>query len=273
VTIPRSLTVRRHQVGPWQMHSLVSTDTSPGDGYPLLFVHGLGMSSRYLTPTLDRLANAHRVHAPDLPGCGGSSRPDRPLDLRQMADAVVRWMDVADVGRSVVIGHSVGAQVAAHVAQRYPDRVDRLVLASPTGDPTSEAWHQAVKLLGGAVREAPRLIPLAVRDYVRAGPVRMWRTFGSTREPDPLEVFRVLQHRCLVVRGAHDKVVSARWGHAVADAARAGEVVTIPAAPHGLPFSAAPSLAATIHTFAVSAPTRTWRLPGNECCGAAPGPA
>jgi 2-hydroxy-6-oxonona-2,4-dienedioate hydrolase len=236
------------------VHALVS-ERAPAGGTPLLVIHGLGMSSRYLVPTLEVLAETHRVYAPDLPGCGHSERPAQPQHLHELADAVVSWMAALGITAPVLVGHSVGAQVAAHVAARHPDRISGLLMASPTGDPATRRWHQAAALLGDARRESPGLIPIAARDYLRAGPVRMWRTFRLSRQDDTLELLQGVRHRCLVVRGGDDEVVTGDWARAVADASQAERLVTIPEAPHGLPFSAAPSFAATIRAFASSSPT------------------
>lgn len=88
-----------------------------------------------------------------------------------------------------------------------------------------------------------------MHDYLRADPLRAWRRFRWSRQDDAVEMLQRVQHQCLVVRGGHDPVVSPEWAQALADAARSDRLVTIPAAPHGLPFSAAPSLAATIDAF------------------------
>jgi pimeloyl-ACP methyl ester carboxylesterase len=157
-------------------------------------------------------------------------------------------MAAVGIDRATLVGHSIGCQVVAHLAARHADRVSSLVLASPTGDPATSRWRQAALLLGDAVREAPRLVPIAVSDYVRAGPLRTWHTFGLARNDDMIERLRRLPQRCTVVRGGHDGVVSAEWTHLLAAAVRA-EPVTIPRAPHGLPFSAAPQLSAVIEDF------------------------
>lgn len=250
MTMPRCLSSRWDVVGGQRMHSVqaIASPGVPSPG-PVVVVHGLGMSSRYLTPTLEVLARDHEVYAPDLPGCGRSSRPDRPLPLGALAAAVVGWMDAVRIDRPVLIGHSIGCQVVAHLAELHPDRVAGLVLASPTGDPSTGRYRQAAALVADAAREAPRLIPVAALDYLRAGPIRMWHTFELSRRNDTIEQLRRLRQRCLVVRGGDDAVVSAAWGRAVSAAVGAEQLVTIPQAPHGLPFSAAPSLASAINEF------------------------
>lgn len=254
VTTPRSFAARWDVVGPWRMHAIQSRPPVTTRPQHVVVVHGLGLSSRYLLPTLELLAERHVVHAPDLPGCGRSSRSDRPLDQAELGEAVVGWMDAVGIDRAVLVGHSIGCQVVAHAAERHPDRASSVVLASPTGDPTTRRWRQAALLLAGAAREAPALVPLAVRDYLRAGPLRMWRTFGLARTGDVIERVQGLPQPCLVVRGSHDAVVSDDWTRTVVDAARAGLMVTIPEAPHGLPYSAAPQLTRVIDQFLARAP-------------------
>jgi pimeloyl-ACP methyl ester carboxylesterase len=155
----------------------------------------------------------------------------------------------------VLIGHSIGCQVVAHLAERGPDRAASLVLASPTGDPEAGRTQQSLRLLFDAAREAPALIPVALRDYLRAGPLRMWHTLRLALDDEVAERLERLPHRCLVVRGSDDDVVTAEWAQVVAAAVRAEQAVTIPDAPHGLPFTAPSELAGAISRF-VAGPRR-----------------
>jgi pimeloyl-ACP methyl ester carboxylesterase len=240
--------------GAWRIHSITTahdTQATPPLERAVLLIHGLGMSSRYLRPTLRELGKDHAVYAPDVPGAGHSTRPRHPLRLHETADAVAAWMDAVGLVRPVVVGHSVGCQVVAHLAERHPDRVHSLVLASPTGDPTTNRWWQASSLARDAFRERPSLIPVAVGDYLRAGPVRMWRTFRRSRRDDLVARLHRLQVPTVVVRGGRDVVVSAEWARLVADAVRT-DLVTIEGAPHGLPYSAPAPFARTVGRFARS---------------------
>jgi 2-hydroxy-6-oxonona-2,4-dienedioate hydrolase len=233
------------------MHSVVAESVSVSGSAVLVLVHGLGMSSRYWVPTLELLARRFSVCAPDLPGCGRSSRPVRPLPPDQLAAALVGWMDVVGIGRAVFVGHSIGVQVVAHLAVGHPDRVDRLVLASPTGEPHTSRPQQARRLVADSFREPLALAPIAGRDYLRAGILRMWRTLGLMLEPDIEDrLLQLQQHRCLVVRGSQDGVARPAWTERVASTVGAEQLITIPGAPHGLPFSAAPQFSAIIGEFA-----------------------
>src|SRR4051794_25652972 len=89
----------------------------------IVLIHGLLVSSRYMLPTAHRLAAFSNVLIPDLPGWGRSSKPERALTVRELADAVVAWFDAVGLGRPVLVANSFGCQVAVDIAARYPDRV------------------------------------------------------------------------------------------------------------------------------------------------------
>ncbi|WP_328320993.1 alpha/beta hydrolase [Kribbella sp. NBC_00382] len=90
----------------------------------LVCLHAAGSSPAtwdHLKPALVGLG--YRVHTPTLLGHGSAERRTAyPLDA--FADHVLKEID----GRFTLIGASLGAFVATLIAQREPDRIDRLVL-------------------------------------------------------------------------------------------------------------------------------------------------
>jgi sigma-B regulation protein RsbQ len=99
----------------------------------LLLLHGYGESLMGYRAVVDALASRYRVIAVDLPGFGLSDKPDAVYDLasyrRRLGDFLERWTR----GPVVVIGHSMGGEVAAALALDHPDRVVAAVLISPAG--------------------------------------------------------------------------------------------------------------------------------------------
>jgi pimeloyl-ACP methyl ester carboxylesterase len=71
------------------------------------------------------------IVAVDRPGWDGVTRP---RDLAGNAAAALSALDRRGVGRAVVVGHSLGAAVAAWLAASRPDRVAALVLAAPAAN-------------------------------------------------------------------------------------------------------------------------------------------
>jgi pimeloyl-ACP methyl ester carboxylesterase len=70
------------------------------------------------------LTTTNRVVALDVRGFGKSSKFAEPTRFgQQMVDDVTRVMDHLKVDRAHLVGHSMGALIAANVASRYPKRV------------------------------------------------------------------------------------------------------------------------------------------------------
>ena len=71
-----------------------------------------------------------------------------------MADALAAWLQAEGLERPIVLGNSVGCQVAADFAARYPEHLSCLILAGPTMDPeASTARQQIVRWLHNARSE------------------------------------------------------------------------------------------------------------------------
>ena len=105
-----------------------------GSGTPsILLLHGFGESLVGWQGVFDRLAATHHVTAVDLPGFGLSDKPPGGYDLDGYVRRVSTLLEGLPAPR-VVVGHSMGGEVAAAVALAHPGLVDRLVLMAPAGD-------------------------------------------------------------------------------------------------------------------------------------------
>lgn len=233
------------------MHARVpERQRSTPQGDPIVLVHGLGVSSHYMLPTLSLLAPSHHVYAPDLPGFGYSHKPRRALSLAELADSLADWMTAAGIPRAVLLGNSLGCQVITTFSERHPARLSRAILIGPTCDPGApNAWRQALRLLLDAPRERPSEAAVAVSDYWRAGPRRIWRTLNEAlHSPVQAQLMR-LRVPTLVIRGGRDPIVSQQWAQRVTELVPRGRLVLIPDAPHAVNYSAAPELVDVLQPF------------------------
>jgi pimeloyl-ACP methyl ester carboxylesterase len=131
---------------------------SEGSGSPLLFLHGYERHPGGAA-FLERLAEHHRVLAPEQPGYGTSLGFEHVRDLLDLVLFYRALIESWDLEEIDVIGHSTGGMIAAELSAIAPQRVRRLVLVDtfglwiddqPTLDPFGPAsrvlaakWHNA----------------------------------------------------------------------------------------------------------------------------------
>jgi pimeloyl-ACP methyl ester carboxylesterase len=112
--------------------------TEAGEGAPVLLLHGLTATHRYVvmgSKALER--GGHRVIAYDARGHGASDPAPSPDAYRyeDLRDDLVRVMDEHGVERAVLAGASMGAHTILRLALEQPDRVAGLVVITPAYDP------------------------------------------------------------------------------------------------------------------------------------------
>lgn len=103
----------------------------PTDAPPLVAVHGLGGSHANWLAVGPRLAEHHRVFAPDLAG-HGLTRPDhRSTDVDANQRLLDRFLREVSGTPAVLMGNSMGGLISILQAARNPETVAGLVLIDP----------------------------------------------------------------------------------------------------------------------------------------------
>ena len=102
-----------------------------GDGRPLILLHGGLGSGEMFGPVRPALAECHQVIAVDLQGHGRTADIDRPIDVSLMADDIAALIDHLGLDKPDLVGYSLGGGVALYAAAKVPEKVGRLVVASP----------------------------------------------------------------------------------------------------------------------------------------------
>jgi pimeloyl-ACP methyl ester carboxylesterase len=147
--------------------------TSEGAGAPaVLLCDGLGCDGfiwRYLEPALSQ---RHRVVHWHYPGHGRSPPPSetRAISIPRFADDAVAVLDAARVKRAVIIGHSMGVQVALEMHRRHRARVEALVLVCGSPGRPLDTFHDTTVLrsLLPLLRKATEALPQGVSALTRA---------------------------------------------------------------------------------------------------------
>jgi pimeloyl-ACP methyl ester carboxylesterase len=107
------------------------TTVDQGEGVTVLFLHGIGASSKVWQPVIRRLAGEPcRLFVCDLLGFGESSKPTwAEYSTEDHARAVIHTLAQKRVKRPIIIvGHSMGCLIAVHIARLRPDLVKQLIL-------------------------------------------------------------------------------------------------------------------------------------------------
>lgn len=179
-----------------------------GSGVPVVHIHGFAISGSYLMPTARVLAGPRVNVVPDLPGYGRSERRDRVLDIPALAAALLGILDALDIDQAVLVGNSMGCPVGLEVAHEAPERVDRLVLVSPAGGVQNQPLPRALGQLAlDVVRESRRMVPVALPDYLRFGPVDGLRLFHQLTLFPSLERLLHTPVPTLAVLGGRDPLM------------------------------------------------------------------
>src|SRR5687768_4621274 len=86
-------------------------DRGAGSGPPMVFVHGIAVSSRSFIPLVRALAPWFSCRAVDLPGFGRSQRPETTADVEGLTAALASWLRATGNLDAVLVGNSAGCQV------------------------------------------------------------------------------------------------------------------------------------------------------------------
>jgi 2-hydroxy-6-oxonona-2,4-dienedioate hydrolase len=220
------------------IHARAAAPASSGTS-PAVLVHGVGVSSRYMVPTVRELGKLVPTYAPDLPGFGRSDKPRAPLTLSELAEALREWIDAVGLRKPALIGNSFGCQIIVELATRWPNALARAVLQGPTVDPAARTWpRQILRWFRNAPHERVSQAPLIALDYWDSGLRRVIATFNEALR-DPIDrKLPLMTAPTLVVRGERDPIVPRDWAEEVVALLPRGRLVTIPGAAHTLNYAA-----------------------------------
>jgi 2-hydroxy-6-oxonona-2,4-dienedioate hydrolase len=123
-----------------------------GRGAPIVLLHGLGGDGSRWRPNIEPLARDFHVFALDQIGFGKSDKPLANYHTGMLAEFLVDFLKAVGVPKASLVGNSMGASVALYTAAKFPNAVDRIVLADGggyrsgmggnTAPPTAEALRR-----------------------------------------------------------------------------------------------------------------------------------
>jgi len=233
-----------------------SRSTDPGPTFVLL--HGIGLSHRSFTGLARHLSGLGVVVSFDLPGFGPTPRPRAPLGIEDHAALVSERLRRTGLGPAVLLGHSMGAQIAVELARQDPAAVDRLVLVGPVVDPRKPTLTaQALALARDSPLEPPATQAMVAFDYARCGMPWFFEQGFAMRDYPIEQAITDVAQPVLVARGEHDPIADERWVERLAGAAPDGRVATIAGFRHNVVHSGPAATADVVVRFAEGASRRS----------------
>lgn len=103
-----------------------------GAGEPVVYLHGIGMTRRWL-PLYEQLSRVSDLVVPEHPGFGDTPLPDWLEGFDDLVLHYAEFADLLDLGPFHLVGHSFGGWIAAEFAAFYPERLRSLTLITPLG--------------------------------------------------------------------------------------------------------------------------------------------
>ena len=137
----------------------------PGQGLPVLAVHGLTANCRSFDLVARSLAPAHRVIALDLRGRGLSDKPDSGYSLADHGRDIRAVLDDLGLERVALLGHSLGAYICLALTAESPELVDRLILLDGGADLSPEQWAKVSAGIKPSLDRLGQLFP-SFEDYI-----------------------------------------------------------------------------------------------------------
>lgn len=216
----------------------------------VVLIHGFGEDHHIWDPLLPYLPEGFQYLIPDLPGSGKEPLPDTwqaDPSIDQLAYFISHLLELkSKTGKVTLIGHSMGGYVALAFAEKYPEKVQALMLFHSTAfaDSTEkkELRAKSIRFIqehGAAAfiaQTTPNLFSEAYRQnnpeklagtiafYSNFSPdALVWYTAAMMNRPEHLEVIRKADFPVGFVIGMLDKAV---------DPQQALSLVPLPAISH-----------------------------------------
>ncbi len=195
-----------------------------GDGPAVVFAHGTLMDRTMFAPQLEALSDDYRCLAYDL-----RARTDRyadEYDLWTLADDCAAVLDAHDIDSCVLAGMSMGGFMALRFADRYPERVDGLVLVDSQATAHSEADQQQYGEMIEQTRAAGQ-VPTDLADVVKQ------LLFGQTTIAERPDLVEAWVDRWLTYPGEAVYQETSSWLHRPDFTDEAGDIEVPTLAVHG----------------------------------------
>jgi len=271
---------------------------------PVVLLHGWGIDSEKYTETAENLILQSKsldlrikVIIPDLPGFGKSGVPKENWNLDNYVDFTDKFIETVTRGRGfemiknilknitlnnlgsgilsvnkepdpprkfILIGHSFGGRIAIKYAARYPEKVEKLILAGAAGikhplNPKQRMFFAMAKI-GKAIFSLPVMNKLdryakiflykaaREKDYINSTP-KMKEIMKNVIDENLLPILDHVRVSTLLLWGRSDRSTPLADGNSIHDKIKGSEMIIFDDANHSLPYQKPDEFAKAIIMF------------------------
>ncbi|MDP3882820.1 MAG: alpha/beta hydrolase [Candidatus Staskawiczbacteria bacterium] len=217
---------------------------STGQGTPFIILHGWGSASdRWIVEAEIIAKKGFKVIVPDLPGFGESDKLDTPWRVNDYLKWLEDFLNELKIENFYLLGYSFGGALAAKVAIKYPQRVEKLFLVASavirkktTQKDVSAGLAKFIKLFQFLpfypfFRKAVYKFIIRKSDYVYTEGI-MKETYLNVISDDISYKLSFIKIPTVVIWGDKDQSVPVEDAHTIHGKIKNSKLVIIPGADH-----------------------------------------
>jgi pimeloyl-ACP methyl ester carboxylesterase len=141
--------------GQLHVHNAIPAGGGFDEQTTLICLHSSSNTGRVFLEVSRILGNTRSIYSPDLPGCGESDAPPKPLPIEGYAEAIADFVDSMRFRQIDLLGTHSGAAVAAELAIARPKVVRRVVMVgAPVLDETERRSYRDLSAPEGMLQGA-----------------------------------------------------------------------------------------------------------------------
>lgn len=188
-----------------------------GSGKDLILLHGWKQDVSTWWGIVDLLKDDFKIWMIDLPGFGRSNIPGKPWNISDYVDSVGEFIKENKINKPILLGHSLGGNVAIKLASSHPEIVSKLILEDSSGFRKKSTLRSQIFLFGAKLlkylipdstfkeRLRNKLYGSIGSDYLSAGPLR--KTFQNIVSEDLTGEAKNITTETLIIWGEKDREV------------------------------------------------------------------
>lgn len=236
----------------------------PGSEPTVVIVPGITSPAATWSFVIEALALPNRVLVLDVRGRGRSDAPLGAYTLRHCASDLHAWIAQLGLERPILLGHSMGARIVAHLDAHWPGLADQVIAVDPPLSGPGRAPYpfplafyidgirrtRAGMTLDELRMGAPTWSDERLRDRLHWLPTcsehAVAESYHSFHEEDFLDDWRRMTAPGHLIRGADSPVVTAAGLDELRQLQPAFHYESVPAAAHMIPWDNLPGFVGAV---------------------------